>query len=80
MILTAIFSMLSTSETFNPSDLFKVDTPTELREKQAQKAVKQTIRFLEARGITVTWQPSSDYALQNLLHCRACLLCFFLLM
>jgi len=54
MILTAIFSMLSTGETFNPSDLFKVDMPIELREKQAQKAVKQDIRFLEARGITVT--------------------------
>jgi len=54
MILTAIFSMLSTGETFNPSDLFQVDMPTELREKQEQKAVKQAIKFLEARGISVT--------------------------
>lgn len=54
MILTAVFSMLSTGETFNPPDLFKIDMPTELREKQEQKAVKQAIKFLEARGLAVS--------------------------
>jgi len=54
MILTAIYSMLSTGETWNPIDLFKVDMPTEIQEKQEQKAVKQAIKFLEARGLAVS--------------------------
>lgn len=54
MILTAIYSMLSTGEVWNPIDLFKVDMPVELREKQEQKAIKQAIRFLESRGKTIS--------------------------
>lgn len=53
MILTAIFSILSTGETWNPVDLFKVDMPLPLKEKQLQKAVKQAVRFLETQGLKV---------------------------
>ena len=53
MILTAIFSMLSTGEVWNPVDLYKVDMPEHLKEKQLQKAINQAIRFLEAQGLNV---------------------------
>jgi len=54
MILTAVFSMLSTGETWNPCDLFKIDMPEELREKQKQKAIKQAIKLLESQGLSVS--------------------------
>lgn len=53
MILTAVFQMLSTGEAWNPSDLFKVDMPQPLKEKQLEKAVKQAMKFLEKHGIFV---------------------------
>ena len=53
MILTAAFVMLSNLEKWNPVDLYKVDMPEHLKEKQLAKAVKQAIRFLETQGITV---------------------------
>lgn len=37
MLLTANFSMLSTNEIWNPCDLFKIDMPLELVEKQKAK-------------------------------------------
>ena len=36
MILTAIFQMLSTGEIWNPTDLYKIDMPDDLK-KQLQK-------------------------------------------
>ena len=54
MILTAIYSMLSTGEIWNPVDLFKVDMPEHLKEQQLQKAVKQAIRLLETQGLKVS--------------------------
>lgn len=53
MILTAVFVMLSNLEEWNPIDLYKVDMPEYLKEKQLAKAVKQAVRFLEAQGLTV---------------------------
>ena len=53
MILTAIYAMLSTGETFNPCDLFKIDMPETLKIKQKEKAIKQAIRLLESQGLTV---------------------------
>lgn len=53
MILTAIFSMMSTGEVWNPSDLYKVDMPEALKEKQKAKAIKQAVKFLEGQGLTV---------------------------
>ena len=54
MILTAIYSMRSNVETWNPVDLYKVDMPEHLKEQQLQKTVKQAVRFLEAQGLIVS--------------------------
>lgn len=53
MILTAVFCMLSTGEVWSPVDLYKVDMPEHLKEKQLAKAVKQAVHFLETQGLTV---------------------------
>ena len=53
MILTAIFQMMTTGEVWNPTDLFKVDMPDSLKERQLSKAVKQATKFLEKQGLTV---------------------------
>ena len=53
MILTAVHQMMSTGEVWNPTDLFKVDMPLALKEKQLDKAVKQATKFLEKQGLTV---------------------------
>jgi len=53
MILTAIYQMIFTGEVWNPSDLYKVDLPEMLKEKQLSIAVKQATRFLEKQGLTV---------------------------
>ena len=54
MILTAIFQMMTTGEVWNPTDLFKVDMPKSLKERQLFKAVKQATKFLEKQGLTVS--------------------------
>ena len=51
MILTAIFQMLSTGEMWNPCDLYKIDMPAPLVEKQKAKAIKQAIKLLTKEGI-----------------------------
>ena len=51
MILTAIYQMLSTGEAWNPSDLYKVDMPTPLLEKQKAKAIKQAVKLLQKEGL-----------------------------
>ena len=51
MILTAIYQMLSTGEAWNPSDLYKIDMPEPLREKQKEKAIKQAKKLLIREGI-----------------------------
>ena len=53
MILTAIFHMLSSGEMWNPCDLYQVDMPFELREKQKEIAVKQAAKLLIAQGIVL---------------------------
>ena len=53
MILTAIFAMLSTGETFNPCDLYKIDMPEPLKAKQLEKSLKQAIRFIQSQGFAV---------------------------
>lgn len=50
MILTAVYHMLSTGETWNPCDLYKIDMPQEMQEKQKQKAIKQAYKFLISVG------------------------------
>lgn len=54
MILTAVFVMLSNLEEWNPVDLYKVDMPQHLKEKQLAKAVKQAVSFLEKQGLKVS--------------------------
>jgi len=51
MILTAIYYMFTTGEEFNPCDLYKIDMPLEMQDKQKEKAVKEAVRFLIAQGI-----------------------------
>lgn len=53
MILTAIYAMLSTGETFNPCDLYKFDMPEPLKEKQKEKALKMAIRLIQSHGLAV---------------------------
>ncbi len=51
MILTAIYNMFVTGEVWNPSDLYKIDMPQEMVEKQKQKAIKQAAKLLISLGI-----------------------------
>ena len=51
MILTAIYHMLSTGEAWNPTDLYKIDMPKPLKNKQKEKAVKQAMKLLIAEGL-----------------------------
>jgi transposase len=51
MILTAIYNMFVTGEEWNPSDLYKIDMPQEMLEKQKEKAIKQAMKLLIAQGL-----------------------------
>lgn len=54
MILTAVFALLTTGGIWNPVDLFKIDMPDSLKEKQLTKAISQATRFLEKQGLVVS--------------------------
>jgi len=51
MILTAIYNMFVTGEMWNPSDLYKIDMPQEMVDKQKEKAVKQAAKLLISLGL-----------------------------
>ena len=51
MILTAAYQMLSNGEVWNPTNLYKVDMPDPLKEKQKEKAIKQAKKLLIAERI-----------------------------
>jgi len=51
MILTAIYHMFDTGEEWNPSDLYKIDMPQEMLEKQKEKAIKQALKLLISSGV-----------------------------
>lgn len=51
MILTAIYNMFVTGEVWNPSDLYKIDMPQEMQDKQKEKAINQAIKLLISQGI-----------------------------
>lgn len=51
MILTAIYHMLSTGESWNPTDLYKIDMPESLKNKQKETAVKQAMKLLIAKDL-----------------------------
>ena len=59
MILTAAYQMLSIGEVWNPIDLYKIDMPAPLREKQKEKAIKQAKKLLIAEGIITEEQLAS---------------------
>ena len=51
MMLTAAYHMLKTSESWNPSDLFKIDMPVSLHEKQREKAIRCAVKLLVSQGL-----------------------------
>ncbi|NLI93775.1 MAG: IS110 family transposase [Peptococcaceae bacterium] len=51
MILTAIYNMFVTGEEWNPSDLYKIDMPQAMLEKQKEKAIKQAVKLLISNNI-----------------------------
>lgn len=51
MMLTAIYHMLSTGEVWNPTDLYKIDMPDNLVQKQKDKAIKQATKLLIVEGL-----------------------------
>ena len=51
MILTAIYNMFVTGEVWNPTDLYKIDMPQEMQDKQKEKAIKQAAKFLISLGL-----------------------------
>ena len=51
MLLTAVYNMIVAGEEWNPSDLYKIDMPHEMLNKQKDKAVKQAIKLLIAQGV-----------------------------
>jgi transposase len=51
MILTAVYSMLSTGEGWNPCDLYKIDMPQNLQDNRREKAIRQAKQFLISQGI-----------------------------
>ena len=51
MILTAVYNMFVTGEEWNPSDLYKIDMPQEMLEKQKEKAINQAIKLLISNGV-----------------------------
>jgi hypothetical protein len=51
MILTAIYHMLTTGEEFNPSDLYKIDMPTQMQEQQKAKAISRALKLLLSQGV-----------------------------
>ena len=57
MIFTAIYHMLSTGELWNPCDLYKIDMPEDLLEKQKSKAIKQAVKLLQKEGLLPPNEP-----------------------
>ena len=60
MILTAIYQMLSTGEQWNPSDLYKINMPLALVDKQKAKAIKQAKKLLQQEVILPLDEPISS--------------------
>ena len=57
MILTAVYHMFKSGEAWNPVDLFKVDIPQTLVEKQKLKAIENAIKLLSSQGFIVVDSP-----------------------
>lgn len=59
MFLTAIYQMLSTGKAWNQTDLYKIDMPEHLKEKQKEKSIKQSKKLLISEGIIFELQLDS---------------------
>ncbi len=59
MIFTAVYQMLSAGEAWNPTDLYKIDMPEPLKNKQKEKAIKQAKKLLISEGIISELQLAS---------------------
>ena len=68
MILTAIYHMFVTGEEFSPSDLYKIDMPEEMVEKQKEKAVKQAAKLLIFLGLIKDTDISVAYSKKTRLY------------
>ena len=53
MMLSAIYAMISTVETFNSCDLQKFDIPEELKKKQIISDAKDIVTFLVSFGLFI---------------------------
>jgi len=51
MILTAVYSMISNGEMFNPCDLYRIDMPQDLQDSRREKAIRQAKKFLLSQGV-----------------------------
>jgi len=51
MILTAVYHMLKTGESWNPCDLDRFDMPQELHERQQKQAINQAVNFFLKHGV-----------------------------
>lgn len=43
--------MFTSGEVFNPCDLYKIDMPHEMQDKQKEKAIKQALKPLISQGL-----------------------------
>jgi len=43
--------MMLTGEEWDPCDLYKIDMPQEMLEKQKDKAIKQAVKLLVSNGV-----------------------------
>ena len=74
MILTAIYQMLSSGEVWNPSNLYKIDMPAPLVEKQKAKAIRQAKKLLQKEGLLPPDEPLASLSdLPNLYTQTSCL-------
>jgi len=51
MLLTAVYHMLSTGEVWSPSDLEKIDTPLEIKQKLTAKEIEKAAKLLMQYGL-----------------------------
>ena len=53
----------STGEVWNPSDLYKIDMPAPLVEKQKAKAIKQAKKLLQKKGLLPPDEPLASWSI-----------------
>lgn len=56
MILTAVFHMLQTGQTFQPSDLLNEEQLADLKEKKRKSSLKDAVKLIEKAGVALPEQ------------------------